>query len=271
MTEQELMLTSILECERVDLYVDHPVLSPSQKQRLQEMRISRQRGEPLQYILGSSEFMGLKLKVDQRVLIPRPETELLVEAVIEKIKLFFQRKSLQILDLGTGSGNVAISLAKFVEHCQVTAIDISQEAIDVASQNAKAQQVDQKIHFVCADMADYLREPCTTQSTFDIIISNPPYIPTDQLAYLPRDVQREPHRALDGGSEGMDFYRLILAQSKYFLNHSGFLFFEVGDGQRAKLEKLCSSYVPFAKIEFHKDYAQTERIMILINFSDTKG
>ena len=263
MTEQELMLTAVLECERVNLYVDRPALSLEQKARLEDIKARRENGEPLQYILGTCEFMGLTLKVDGRVLIPRPETELLVEAACEKVKLFFPQKTVKILDLGTGSGNIAVSLAKCVESCQITAVDVSPEAIALARENAENLQVAHKIHFVTADMSAYLKEQKARQNTFDLIISNPPYVPTNQLARLPRDVQREPRLALAGGEDGLDFYRAILVQGVACLNSGGFFLFDIGDGQRANLEKVCSSDTQFAKIEFQKDYVQTDRIMVV--------
>lgn len=267
MTEQELMLTSVLECERIDLYVDRKALSLEQTERLKKLRGRREKGEPLQYILGSCEFMGLQFKVDSRVFIPRPETELLVEAALEKINLFFLHKTVKILDLGTGSGNIAVSLAKFVKDCEVTAVDISPEAIDAARENAKNQHVDHKIHFISADMLTFLQQS-KIQNTFDIIISNPPYIPVNQLDQLPREVQHEPRRALDGGRDGLDFYREILAHGISCATLGGFLCFEIGDGQWMNLEKLCSSYALFAKIEFQKDYTQMERILILTALFD---
>ena len=128
MTEQELMLTSLLDCRRIDLYVDKKILNPEVISQLKRMEERRRSGEPLQYILGSCEFMGLTFLVDERVLIPRPETELLVEATIKKA-MEISGSRLQILDIGTGSGNIAISLAKNLPWCEVTAVDISQPAL----------------------------------------------------------------------------------------------------------------------------------------------
>ena len=126
---------------------------------------------------------------------------------------------------------------------------------------AKLKSASYKISFIQAWL----------QNTFDIIISNPPYIPVSQLRQLPHDVQREPRLALDGGEDGLDFYRSIIRQGIFCLNPSGFCAFEIGDGQRANLEKICASHIPFARIEFHKDYVQTDRIMILLDLPTQKG
>ena len=157
MNEQEQILMDVLECRRVDLLVNKPTLNPSQEKRLQEINFRRAQGEPLQYILGSCEFMGLKFLVDGRVLIPRPETEILVEAVVEKLKNYAERP-IQILDLGTGSGNITISLAKAIPQARLTSVDVSAKAIELAQKNAVIHVIDNKIQFVCEDMFNFLTQ-----------------------------------------------------------------------------------------------------------------
>ncbi len=259
MTEKELMLTSILDCRRTDLYVDAPTLTRRQEGRLAEMQQRRQGGEPLQYILNECEFMGLSLAVDPRVLIPRPETELLVEKVIEKAK-GITRRPLEICDIGTGSGNIAISLAKYVEDSFVTAVDVSRDALLLAQQNAQRHGVDHKIKFIHEDMMTFLS---SEKPSYDVIVSNPPYIPADQMNRLPLDVQKEPWMALDGGPGGMDYYRMIIAKGAQHLKHGGFLILEIGDGQRAEIEALFQQNPEYSGFNFFKDYRGTDRIVVL--------
>lgn len=261
MTEKELMLTSVLDCRRTDLYVDALSLTPDQERQLHEMQERRRIDEPLQYILGTCEFMGLSLAVDTRVLIPRPETEILAETVIEKAK-GMDRRPLKILDIGTGSGNIAISLVKYVEDCFVTAMDVSQDALQLARQNAQRQGVDEKIEFVHEDMIGFLTGDSSRCQLFDIIVSNPPYIQSSQMNRLPLDVQREPRVALDGGPEGIDFYQPIIAKGRKHLKQGGFLLLEIGDGQRKAIEEMLRQDSLYSEVEFIKDYRKTDRIVV---------
>ena len=255
MTEKELMLTALLECGRADLYAGSKPLTQANQKRLDEMSRRRQKGEPLQYILESCEFFGIKLFVDQRVLIPRPETELLVEEVLKKANGLGE--SLNILDLGTGSGNIAISLAKFLPHSQVTALDISQEALKLAEDNAHFHSLHDRIKFIGQDMAVYLTQE---EEPFDVIVSNPPYIARGELKNLPEDVQREPKIALDGGKEGLDFYKVIIPKAVRLLKHNGFLLLEIGEDQRNEIENIFNECDCYQNIEFLKDYCGRDRI-----------
>src|SRR3989338_1874890 len=183
MTENEIILTSILNCRCVDLYTRPPVLNPEQQTRLSEIQRRRANKEPLQYILGSCEFMCLKFLVDERVLIPRPETEFLVEAVIEKSKSLVKRP-LAILDIGTGSGNIAVSLAKFIPDCRVVTVDISAEALEVARDNAKLNGVSDRVEFFHGDLFANQQNNTNDEILFDIIISNPQYVNAEHLKRL---------------------------------------------------------------------------------------
>ncbi len=260
MTEKELILTSLLNCRRIDLYVDQKLLTETQEKALQDILTKRNSGEPLQYILGNSEFMGLKLFVDSRVLIPRPETELLVQAVIDYANAR-KNKFFHILDIGTGSGNIAIALAKNIASCYISAVDISKEALTVAAQNAKFNSVENKIEFIRNDSFPFINNP-SEEKMFDIIVSNPPYIASGQMNGLPRDVHREPSIALDGGPEGLDFYRHIIKEAPNFLKQKGLLCFEIGDKQKKAIEKIFERYQVFHVVDCIKDYSGTERIFI---------
>ena len=264
MTEEELMLTSVLNCRRIDLFVDRPSLRADQQERHEDMKTRRAQGEPLQYILGECDFMGIKLAVDQNVLIPRPETEILVDLTLQKLALMQEQtnRPLRILDLGTGSGSIAIALAKNMARCMVTATDISPDALTLARNNARVNGVADRIDFILADTFN-LNTPrgSVFRSAFDLIISNPPYIPTTQLFYLPADVQREPRLALDGGGDGLRFYRHIIAHGYKFLNKGGFLFMEIGDGQKDSLDEIFKKYPEYHDIIFHKDYTGVYRVV----------
>ncbi len=261
MTEQEWMLTSLLECRRVDLYAERQSLTPGQEMRYASMQRRRKEGEPLQYILGYCDFMGVRIGVDSRVLIPRPETEILVETALERIKIFPCDDPLRVLDLGTGSGNIAIALAHHLKYASVTAVDISSEALALARHNAVSQGVAHKINFVQADMTVFLEEGTSAEKQFDVILSNPPYIPTFQLGRLPRDVRQEPRIALDGGKDGLRFIRGLITSAHRHLREGGFLLLEIGDGQREAVEEILAQHPCYRNIRFYKDYVQTDRIV----------
>lgn len=260
MTEDEWMLTSVLDCRRVDLVANPKGLTDAQKSRYEQMRARRAQGEPLQYIVGTCDFAGIPLSVDARVFIPRPETEILAATAIEKAGTLTRRDTLSALDLGTGSGNIAIALAKNIADAAITALDIDGGALTLAAENARANDVGQRIEFFHVDMEAYFREVAVLGKKFDVIISNPPYIATPQLTQLPADVQREPRRALDGGEDGLRFYRIIIQYGYRLLSPRGFLLFEIGDGQREGIEAIFAQYSRYQRIEFYKDYAGTDRI-----------
>ncbi len=261
MTEKELMLTSVRNCRRLDLYVDQRPLTNEELGRYRQMKAQRAAGRPLQYVIGHCDFMGLQLKTDERVLIPRPETEIMVDLVLEQLKGVAQNKNLKILDLGTGSGNIAIALSKNLVHCHVTTVDVSPEVVVLARVNATDHGVDDRIEFVCKDMRSYCAEETVQSQKFDLIISNPPYIRRSQLPQLPRDVQQEPRLALDGGEDGLEFHRLIIEQSPSLLNPGGLLFLEIGDEQEQDIKKIFAQRARFKNIFFHKDYVNTQRIV----------
>ncbi|MCK5081894.1 MAG: peptide chain release factor N(5)-glutamine methyltransferase [Candidatus Omnitrophica bacterium] len=260
MTENEWMLTSVLDCRRVDLAVNKGELTPFQRSRYDQMRFRRAQGEPLQYIIGQCDFMGIPLSVDRRALIPRPETEILVDLTIEKIRAM-PKKALNVLDLGVGSGNITVALLRYFTEMNVTAIDISDDALALAVKNATANNVEQRIEFLNNDMVLYMKEAIRQGEKFDVIVSNPPYIPTGQLAQLPDDVRREPRLALDGGDDGLRFYRSIIEYGWQFLTANGFLVMEIGDGQREGIEKIFAQYPQYGEIKFYKDYVGTQRIV----------
>ena len=259
MNESEHILTTILGCRRVDLFAFSQTLTPQQKNQYNQIKQQRLQGEPLQYLLGSCDFMGIPLKVDPRVLIPRPETEILVEQVLQKIS---QKSSLRILDVGTGSGNIAIALAKLIHQCDVVALDVSKDALDLASYNAKENDVQEKIQFHHDNVDNFFYDK-THWNSFDAIISNPPYLRSGEIENLPQDVQREPRLALDGGDDGLEFYRILLSRGHQFLKDQGHLFLEIGDDQQKGIEEILITCPFYEDIKFIKDFNGRDRIVSL--------
>ena len=264
MIEREIMLTSILNCERIDLYLDPKDLSEEEKSRFEAMRERRLSGEPLQYIIGACDFMGIELKADARALIPRPETEILADELIRMAHLKQERspEHLRILDLGTGSGNLAIAAAKNIHNCSLVALDISRDALTLAQHNAEKNNVCEKIQFVCEDLVEYLYYS-SPQKKFHSIVSNPPYIVTSDLAHLPKDVLHEPRIALDGGMDGLVFLRAIISCAYRWLYPLGNLLLEIGDHQAQAVLDLFKTYPYYQNIRFLEDYTKTKRIVVV--------
>jgi len=252
MTEAELLFTEVLNCSRLDLHLDkNRVLHPDEISRISCALERRVRGEPLQYILGKTEFMGLNFKVTPDVLIPRPETEILVETVIGYVSSASYKN---ILDIGTGSGCIAISLANKLPGVKITALDISHQALEIARQNAVLNNVN--INFIQSD----LFENC--QLSYELIISNPPYVACEDINKLQREVQYEPKNALDGGGDGLNFYRRIIAQAPAYLKEEGLLILEIGFGPKCKIKNICEESGNFKIIDIVKDYNGIDRCLI---------
>ncbi|HNW39282.1 MAG TPA: peptide chain release factor N(5)-glutamine methyltransferase [Candidatus Omnitrophota bacterium] len=257
MNEAELVYSHILNCDRLSLYLNKEKRLGGNKSA-QACRIFKRRitGEPLQYILGSTEFMGLEFKVDKRALIPRPETEILLSSALEKLKPLGKTRRLKILDLGTGSGCIAISAAKLLPQAQVWATDISVCALQLAKKNADLHKV--KIKFLHSDIFSALKED---RDKFDLIISNPPYITRQELGGLAREISYEPSLALAGGIDGLDFYRKIILRAAAYLNQDGLLAMEVGANQANQVRALCVGQ-GFNILEIIKDYNNIKRVVI---------
>lgn len=210
--------------------------------------------EPLQYILGNQEFMGFDFYVDKNVLIPQPDTEILVQEVIEIV----QRNDLKrpkILDLCTGSGAIAISLAKLIKDSIVYGSDISKEALKIAENNSIANQAN--VLFMKSDMFKGIFK----DFRFNIIVSNPPYIETETISKLDKEVQNEPHLALDGGIDGLKFYKEIAQNAKEFLETNGFLALEIGYNQKEKVEQILKEN-GYKNIYCLKDLAGNNRVIV---------
>lgn len=256
MNEAELLFTELLNCDRASLYLNRDSILNKEKLFSVSSAIKRRiKGEPIQYIIGKTEFMGLEFKVTPDVLIPRPETEILVEAAIKITRLIGEE--VRILDLGTGSGCIAVSLAKLLPKVKVTATDISPEALKVALENARSNDVD--IDFFQGDLFGTCN---LTPITYDLIISNPPYIRSSEIKKLQPEVQYEPPIALDGGKEGLDFYKRIINDAPRYLEKKGFLILEIGFDQKDDLKKNLQNSGYFEIIEAIKDYNNIDRVII---------
>lgn len=224
----ELLLAHALDIQRIQLYsnFDKPLTQEELKQfrTLYERRLTR---EPVQYIIGSANFMGLHFTVDPRVLIPRPETETLIEQVMLACQRYDADETIHILEVGTGSGNITVSIAKFIKNTRITAIDISLEALAVAKKNACLHSVESQIKFSCSDVFDLSDE--LFQSKYDLLVSNPPYVPKDEWEQLQREVRDfEPSSALTDGKDGLKFYHHMAGIIPTILKSGGSIVFEVG-------------------------------------------
>ena len=252
----ELLLANILNCKRLDLYLlyDRP-LNNDELNKYREYLKRRIKREPLQYIIGHVEFYGLKFIVNSSVLIPRPETELLVEYVIKQAEI---SKRIKILDIGIGSGNISIALLKNLPDSFVLGIDISEDAYNIIRINAKQNNVDDRLELKKFDIQ---KDNPATLGKFDLIISNPPYISLEDFKSLEPELNvYEPAVALTDYSNGYSFYERIILVSRQLLNVNGKLFFELGKGQSQKVSDMLMSN-GFTKINIYKDYSNIERII----------
>lgn len=251
-TEAAMFLCSAIQKDRAHIYT-HPFYKISEGQIEVFTKNIKRRAKrmPAQYILGRQEFMSLDFCVNPAVLIPRPETEFLVEAAI----LHLGDRKASILDVGTGSGCIAISVAYYRRQCRAVAADISAEALKVAALNADKAGVSDRVELVNSDLFKNLKG-----RTFDVILSNPPYIPTGDIAKLEPEVRlNEPYEALDGGTDGLDTIRDIIRGAPAFLNKNGLLAIEIGKGQSGAVQKMMEEF--FRDIEVIEDLQRIPRVL----------
>lgn len=253
--DAEVLLSHILGRERIYLYVhfDEP-LEPAELARYREAIKQRVQRVPVAYIIGEKEFMGLTFKVTADTLVPRPDTEILVQAAVERLRA--RGETPRFADIGTGSGAICLSILHFLPKAQADTVDISPAARAVAEENAAALEVADRVTFHTGDLLAPLAGQC-----YDAILSNPPYIPDGDIAALAPEVRlKEPRTALAGGKDGLDFYRRLTADAPAHLKDGGFLAVEVGIHQAAPVAALA---VPaFSRTEILKDYAGIERVVI---------
>lgn len=254
--DAEVLLCEVLKCERIFLVInkDKPI-SDDEFTLFSDFIARRHKNEPVSYIIGTKEFMSLDFYVTDGVLIPRPDTEILVEKVIE----LFKNKQANIVDLCTGSGAIAVSLAYYLDKCSFIAVDKYDICLETAQQNAKKHGVDKRIDFIKADVLENFE----LSKEFDCIVSNPPYIRKDVLSSLPDDVKNfEPEYALDGGDDGLIFYRKITDFACTSLKKGGVLGYEIGFDQGESVCKILDDTDEFSNISVIKDLAGLDRVVI---------
>ncbi|MBN2809834.1 MAG: peptide chain release factor N(5)-glutamine methyltransferase [Deltaproteobacteria bacterium] len=257
--DAELLLAKVLACQRLELYLrfDKP-LAETELASFKELILERRQGVPVAYLLGEKEFWSLAFKVNPAVLVPRPETEHLVEGAIAFLEKNFSA-GCGVLDIGTGCGNIIISLAHHFRGQAAfswVGVDNRPAALAVARVNATRLEREEVV-FVNSDLFTAF-DP--QKDSFGLVVANPPYIVSAEMASLPAEVQKEPVAALDGGPDGLAFYRRITASARNFLRPGGGLMFEVGDGQAAEVKKILASN-GYSAISSMFDLARCERVV----------
>jgi release factor glutamine methyltransferase len=254
--QTELLLAHLLKMPRMKLYLNFDrALSDAETDGLRELVKRRGQREPLQHITGSVSFCGFEIAVNRSALVPRPETEILADLGWNYLTPI---NSPTALDLGTGTGCIAIALAAKSPNAKITAADISPDALALAKENATKNNVTERITFFRGD--GFAALPNDTQ--FDLIISNPPYIPTAEIETLQSEVRDfDPRGALDGGADGLDFYRMLASQAKSFLKPGGKIMLEFGDGQAPAIRKIFENEKWIVEA-VKDDYSHRARILI---------
>ena len=261
--DAEVILSYLLDCKRISFYV-HPDKSVENPIAVGYQKAIQRRSHrvPLHYITHHAEFMSLDFYVDERVLIPRPETELVVEAVIKKSQILSKEEEIVMVDIGVGSGNIAIALAKKIDKARVFAVDISPDALSVAAMNAQRHEVLNTITFLCGDIFTPL-EGYGIEGKADFIISNPPYVSSTEFSTLQNEVRdHEPYIALVSGEDGFHMFKRIIAHANTWLRPGGFIMFEVGEKQAQQVAQFIENTGRFKKPELVKDYQNIDRIVV---------
>ena len=253
-SEAQKLVSFVLNKDKLYIAINKNEEFPPEKlELLKNISAMRADGKPFSYITGVKEFMSLEFEVDENVLIPRPETEELVDVIIGD----FENKSPQILDLCTGSGAICISLAHYIKNAICTGVDISSKALDVAKRNAKKLGLEEKCKFKKADVLTV----CDFGGKFDVVVSNPPYIESKTIENLDVTVKNyEPRLALDGGDDGLIFYRKITDNISHYLKKGGMLYFEIGYNQGEALKEIMQEN--FYDVKILKDFSGNDRIAL---------
>lgn len=262
--DAETLLAHLLRRDRAWIFAHAEAeMTAADEDRLRSMVARRAAHEPLQYVTGEQEFYGLRMRVTRDTLIPRPETELLVESVLEWIATQAELVEPRILDVGTGSGAIAIALAAHLPKAKIVACDISAAALAVARENADGLGFGNRLHFAESNLLD--APELQAREAFDVIVSNPPYVALGDAGTLhPEVAEYEPHTALFAGGDGLDVYRRLIPQARSALAHGGLLAMEFGFGQRDALQILIEQAHPgsWTNIRFRDDYAGIPRVAL---------
>ncbi|RAK09829.1 release factor glutamine methyltransferase [Halanaerobium saccharolyticum] len=255
--DAEVLMADLLDMERINLYVkyDYPLKS-SEVDRYREMIKKRAQRIPVAYITEKKEFMSLEFKIKEGVLIPRPDTENLVETVIEYCRQN-ELQSPQIIDVGTGSGAIAVSLAHYLSEAKVVGVDLSPQALKIARSNMEKHELSERMSILKSDLlAEFIKREI---KEIDIIVSNPPYISKTEMEELPPEVKKEPKTALEAGEDGLDYYRRLIPEAEKVLKNGGKIFLEIGYQQSEAVSKLFAEN--WSQLEVKKDYAENDRIV----------
>jgi len=253
----ELLAARLLKCRRLDVYLKYDIVLGDKLVEAMKRGVNRAgNGEPVQYITGQAELMGYVFKADRRALIPRPETETLITAVVECDRLRSEKRP-AIVDVGTGSGCIVISLALLMPEALYVGLDVSEDALALARENAAVLGVDRQIAFACGELPDIIEDA----GTISAIVSNPPYIPAAECGKLPVNVRNyEPRLALDGGTDGLRVIETIVQDAAIALKPGGFLFLEIGETQASAVQELMAEG-GFGEVRIVKDLAGRDRVV----------
>lgn len=255
--ECERILMKLLGCKRSELYLgEHELAASGIRDRFLTILEKRIQRKPLAYLLGEADFWHETLCVDERCLIPRPETEILVEQVLKAVEQN-AKKSFSFLDIGTGSGAIAVALLRELEHAKATLLDISQEALEVARKNVTRYALNERAKLVQGD----LFKPFSLDEKWDLIVSNPPYLSGEDRKEVQEELKFEPRAALDGGEDGLDFYRKIVQGAREHLLPGGLLVFEVGQGQAEMVSKWLHE-AGYDNIQRFNDHLRVQRVVM---------
>ena len=256
--EAEVMLMNVMRMQRHDLFSQQETeVTPQQEQALAEIMARRLKREPLAYILQYKEFYGVNLLVNPNVLIPRPETECMVEHALFMALMGMETPQLVVADVGTGTGAIAVNLALHLPAARIFAVDCADDVLDVAAYNIRAHNVADRVSLGKGDLLEPVPEPV------DLILANLPYIPSDRLPNLQPEVRWEPQLALDGGPDGLDHIRRLLQQAPDKLKDHGVVLLELDPEQVPAVEALARETFPGAELSVEKDLAQRDRIFVI--------
>jgi len=268
--DAEVLLGQVLDIEKAEIYLNFDsVLNIENERRFRELLRRRAKREPIAYITGRKEFWSLDFAVTPDVLIPRPETELLVELVLQRATMTSRESPLKILDIGTGSGAIAVSLAKELPQAEIWAVDVSAAALNIAGINSRQYGVASRIQFL---QGDVFGPVSGLGLIFDVIVSNPPYVRSRELADLAPEIRHwEPTTALDGGPDGLDTCRKIIDRADKYLAPKGYLLLEIGDDIREAVAELFARAGIYQTTSIYQDYAGKNRVIAAVKTGRVKA
>ena len=257
--ETQMMIAKVIEKDRLYIMLNlEEDIDESKVEIIKIMIDKRKSSYPLQYILGEREFWGMDFKVSEGVLIPRQDTEILIEETLKKLKDNKHKSNLKGFEIGVGSGIISITLLKEIETLTMIGVDINDKAIELTKANALKHEVNDRLCILNSNLFEKINK----ENQFDFIISNPPYIETKVIDSLQEDIkQHEPKLALDGGEDGLDFYRAIIEQSKPYISPEGFIAFEIGYNQAEAVKKIFVEN-GYPNVTIAKDLAGFDRVVI---------